>query len=33
MRDDITPEQVEAAIASFIMMLDQAHSSQVNAAR
>ena len=25
--DDITPEQVEAAIASFIVMLDQAHSS------
>ena len=31
--DDVTPEQVEAAIASFITMLDQAHSSRANAAR
>ena len=31
--DDVTPEQVEAAIASFITMLDQAHSSRVDAAR
>ena len=31
--DDITPEQVEASIASFIAMLDQAHSSPAHVAR
>ena len=31
--DEVTPEQVQSAITSFVAVLDQAQSTQVNAAR